>query len=257
MAGRGLQRMEAAGITVETGLLASEAARDHEGFLLNRTANRPMVTLKLANSFDGRIATGTGESKWITGPEARHMVHAMRARHDAVLVGGGTARADDPSLTVRGLGEVRQPVRVVCSSRLTLPSHGSLFDTANDVPVWLCHGPNPKAKNVKVWSDAGARLIEVPVVPGGQLDPHKMLESLAAAGLTRVFCEGGGTLAASLLQAQLVDNLVGFTAGMAIGAEGTPSIGAMGLEELSEASRFKLHDLRRVGADIMHHWVRA
>lgn len=256
VAGDGLRRLRDAGVTVETGLCQAQAARDHQGFLLNRTQGRPMVTLKLANSFDGRIATATGESQWITGPEARHHVHAMRARHDAVLVGGGTARADDPSLTVRGLGEVPQPVRVVCSSRLTLPTQSKLFATARDIPVWLCHGPNPKPKNAVAWAAAGAELIEVPVVPGGQLNPALVLKALAERGITRVFSEGGGTMAASLLQADLVDHLVGFTAGLAIGAEGTPAIGAMGLDALSEAARFRLHEVRQIGADVMHHWVR-
>lgn len=257
VAGDGHQRLQAAGIEVQTGLCEDEAAKDHQGFLLNRTEGRPMVTLKLAASFDGRIATATGESQWITGPEARRLVHQMRARHDAIMVGGGTVRADDPSLTVRGIGTRHQPVRVVCSSRLTLPANSQLFDTARDVPVWLCHGPTPRPGNATAWADAGATLIEVPVVPGGRLDPHKILAALAARGITRLFCEGGGTMAASLLQAGLVDHLIGFTAGMAIGAEGTPSIGAMGLDELAEASRFKLESVRSVGPDILHHWVKA
>ncbi len=256
VAGEGHRRLEAAGVKVQTGLCGEEARRDHEGFLLNRTKGRPMVTLKLANSFDGRIATATGESQWITGPDARHMVHAMRARHDAIMVGGGTVRSDDPSLTVRGLGAVRQPVRIACSSRLTLPTQSQLFETAKEVPVWLCHGPAPRANNAEAWRNAGADLIEVPVIPGGQLDPHKVLEALGQRGITRLFCEGGGTMAASMLQADLVDHLVGFTAGIAIGAEGTPSIGAMGLDELAEAPRFRLLESRAVGPDVMHHWVR-
>ena len=98
--------------------------RDHAGFFLRTEQGRPLVTLKLASSFDGRIATGSGQSKWITGPDARRAVHAMRARHDAVMVGGGTARADDPSLTVRDLGVEHQPVRVVISRHLDLPLMG-------------------------------------------------------------------------------------------------------------------------------------
>ena len=93
----------------------------------------------------GRIATATGESQWITGPEARRAVHAMRLSHDAVMVGAGTARADDPSLTVRGMGNVRQPVRVVVSRRLDLPLSSTLAQTAGDVPLWLCHGPDADA----------------------------------------------------------------------------------------------------------------
>ena len=133
--------LRAAGIEVTTGVLADEAARDLQGFVMKTDLGRPFVTLKLAQSLDGRIATATGESQGITGPHARRMVHAMRLSHDAVMVGGGTARDDDPSLTVRGMGEVRQPVRVVASNSLDIPLGGTLARTAKDVPVWLCHGP--------------------------------------------------------------------------------------------------------------------
>ncbi len=115
VAGQGFALLRAAGVEVTTGVLEDEAALDHAGFFMKTEQGRPFVTLKLASSLDGRIATATGQSKWITGPEARREVHAMRARHDAVMVGAGTARADDPSLTVRDLGIDHQPARVVVS----------------------------------------------------------------------------------------------------------------------------------------------
>ncbi|ARE40071.1 Diaminohydroxyphosphoribosylaminopyrimidine deaminase [Rhodovulum sp. P5] len=257
VAGGGHAMLRAAGVEVVTGVLADVARRDHRGFLLARMEGRPTLTLKLASSFDGRIATATGESQWITGPAARRMVHALRARHDAVLVGGGTARDDDPSLTVRGLGVAHQPVRVVCSRRLDLPLDGQLGRTARDVPVWLCHGPGVAPDIAAAWQALGARLIEVAVGPGGQLDPAAILSALGAAGLTRVFCEGGGSLAASFLSAGLVDELVGFTAGLALGAEGRPSLGAMGVDRLAEAPRFQLCETRIIGGDVMHRWARA
>ncbi|MHC0054893.1 bifunctional diaminohydroxyphosphoribosylaminopyrimidine deaminase/5-amino-6-(5-phosphoribosylamino)uracil reductase RibD [Actibacterium sp. D379-3] len=257
VAGGGHALLRAAGIAVETGVLADAAGRDHRGFLLNRTEGRAALTLKLASSFDGRIATATGESQWITGPDARRMVHAMRARHDAVMVGGGTARTDDPSLTVRDLGVVQQPVRVVCSRRLDLPLTGKLARSAAEVPLWLCHGEGTSADLVNAWQGLGARLLPVTVARGGQLDPLSLLQALGQAGLTRVFCEGGGALAASLLSAGLVDELVGFTAGVALGAEGYPAIGAMGVAALAEASRFDLVETRAVGGDVMHRWERA
>lgn len=256
VAGRGHAMLRAAGIAVTTGVLAETALRHHRGFLLNRTEGRPALTLKLATSFDGRIATATGESQWITGPEARRAVHALRARHDAVLVGGGTARADDPMLTVRGLGDVPQPVRVVCSRRLDLPEDGALARTARDVPLWLCHGPDARPERVSAWAARGARMIEVATMRGGQLDPAAVLHALGEAGLTRVFCEGGGSLAASFLSAGLVDELIGFTAGIALGAEGWPAIGALGLDTLAVAPRFRLIGARAIGADVLHHWER-
>ncbi|MGC9367923.1 MAG: bifunctional diaminohydroxyphosphoribosylaminopyrimidine deaminase/5-amino-6-(5-phosphoribosylamino)uracil reductase RibD [Paracoccaceae bacterium] len=257
VAGGGHAILREAGVSVEVGVLAGTAARHHRGFLLNRSEGRPMVTLKLASSFDGRIATASGESQWITGPDARRAVHAMRARHDAVMVGGGTARADDPALTVRGLGVAQQPVRVVCSRRLDLPLDGQLARGARDVPVWLCHGADAAPEAVAAWEGLGARLLPVAVGPDRQLDPAALLRALGAAGLTRVFCEGGGALAASLLAAGMVDELVGFTAGMALGAEGYPSIGAMGLDRLAEAPRFRLRESRPVGPDLLHRWERA
>ena len=254
--GAGIARLQQAGIAVETGICADEAEFDLSGFLLRVEQGRPLVTLKLASSFDGRIATGTGESQWITSPEARRTVHAMRARHDAVMVGGGTARQDDPSLTVRGLGVTHQPARVVVSRRLDLPLLGQLARTARDVPVLLCHGRDADPMLQNTWRDLGARLL--PCAPrGSQLDPQDVLQQLGAHGLTRVFCEGGSALAAALIDADLVDRLVGFTAGVAIGAEGLPNIGALGLGNLTDAARFQLQRVRPIGPDICHEWARA
>lgn len=255
VAGQGFARLRAAGVEVETGLLVEEAARDHAGFFLRNDLGRPFVTLKLATSFDGRIATATGESQWITGAPARRAVHAMRARHDAVMVGAGTARVDDPSLTVRGLGITRQPVRVVISRRLDLPLMGQLARSANRDPVWICCGSDADSDRRKAWEGLGARLLTCNV-SGTQLDPVDVLHQLGTAGLTRVFCEGGSALAASLLAADLVDELVGFTAGLTIGAEGMPGIGALGLGALAEAPRFDLRSVEPVGTDILHRWSR-
>ncbi|MCG7575131.1 bifunctional diaminohydroxyphosphoribosylaminopyrimidine deaminase/5-amino-6-(5-phosphoribosylamino)uracil reductase RibD [Phaeobacter sp. CNT1-3] len=255
VSGQGFAMLRDAGIEVTTGVLADEAARDLAGFFARVEQGRPALTLKLANSFDGRIATATGESQWITGPEARRHVHAMRASHDAVMVGGGTARADDPSLTVRDMGVTRQPVRVVLSRRLDLPLTGKLASTARDVPVWICHGPDLDPVLERSWRDLGAELIRCPLSQG-QIDPLAALEALGERGLTRVFCEGGGALAASLLARDLVDDLVGYTAGLAIGAEGLPGIGAMGLERLGAAPRYDLVEARQIGKDVLHHWRR-
>ncbi len=253
VSGKGFERLRAAGIEVTTGVCAEQAMTDLGGFLQRETTGRPHLTLKLATSFDGRIATATGHSQWITGPDARNLVHGLRARHDAVMVGAGTARADDPMLTVRGHGPVRQPVRVVVSRRLDVPLMSQLARSARDVPLWLCHGPNPDAALADAWDGVGAARIACDLV-GRQLDIASVLENLGEQGLTRVFCEGGGALAASLLQAGLVDELVGFTAGLAIGAEGLPGIGAMGLERLETAQRFQLIETRAVGGDVMHRW---
>ena len=245
----GAERLRAAGVAVAEGVLGARAREDQAGFLSRVERGRPWLTLKLATSFDGRIATASGESRWITGPAARRLVHAERLRHDAVMVGGGTARADDPSLTVRGLGAVRQPVRVVMSRGLDLDPAGVLGRTARDVPVWLVHSGADAAP----WRATGARLLEAAEGPGG-LDPRAALRALGGAGLTRVFCEGGGRLAASLLRAGVVDELVGFTAGVALGCEGWPGLGPLGLDSLAAAPRLRLLESRPVGGDVMHRW---
>lgn len=255
VAGRGHAILRTAGIEVSEGVLEPEARALQRGFLTRVVHGRPMLTLKLATSLDGRIATASGESRWITGPEARARVHAMRAAHDAVLIGAGTARADDPSLTVRGFGPVAQPVRVVAARRLDLPVAGTLGRTARAVPLWLLHGPSAPAGARAEWAETGARLIEATETADG-LDPAAMLAALGAAGLTRVFCEGGGQLAASLLRAGLVDEIALFGAGLALGADGRAAVGPLGLGALAGARRYRLTECRPIGPDTLSLWSR-
>ncbi|PKP75082.1 MAG: riboflavin biosynthesis protein RibD [Alphaproteobacteria bacterium HGW-Alphaproteobacteria-6] len=255
VSGRGLAMLRGAGIAVDHGLMAAEAGALQCGFLSRIERGRPMLTLKLAASLDGRIATASGESRWITGPQARARVHAMRAAHDAVLVGAGTARADDPMLTVRGIGPVPQPVRIVASRRLDLPEGGQLAQTAGQVPLWLIHGASAGASARARWAGVGARLIEVAETPAG-IDPLAMLAALGAAGLTRVLCEGGGQLAAALLAAGLVDRAAVFTAGLVLGGDARPGVGALGLAALGDAPRMRLTAAEAVGADVLTLWER-
>lgn len=256
VAGKGNAMLRAAGIDVVEGVGQAAAIHSHAGFLKRVQVGRPMVTLKLASSFDGRIATATGESQWITSPEARRMVHMMRARHDAVMVGAGTARSDDPSLTVRDLGIKSQPVRVVASRLLDLPLNSKLALTAQDIPLWLCHGAGADPVLIEAWRGIGATLVQCKLHQG-QLDPVSILQTLGQAGLTRVFVEGGSAFAASLLRAGLVDELIGFTAGIGLGADGLPALGALGIQRLAAAPQFELMECRQIGADVLHHWRRA
>ncbi|MEL6683992.1 MAG: bifunctional diaminohydroxyphosphoribosylaminopyrimidine deaminase/5-amino-6-(5-phosphoribosylamino)uracil reductase RibD [Pseudomonadota bacterium] len=250
--GRGIAMLRNAGITVDCGIGQAGALRDHAGFLSRITQGRPFVTLKLAGTLDGRIATATGESQWITGPDARRMVHMMRSTHDAVMVGAGTVRADDPALTVRGLGMSHQPVRIVVSRAMKIPATNQLATTAAEAPVWLCHGTDAEVAD---WTEKGAVSLPCATV-GNQVDPLAMMTALANKGITRVFCEGGGMLAVSLLNAGLVDQLVVFSAGAAIGAEGTPMLAAMGVDQLAGAPRFVLDNVRPIGNDICHIWTK-
>ncbi|MBR3370600.1 MAG: bifunctional diaminohydroxyphosphoribosylaminopyrimidine deaminase/5-amino-6-(5-phosphoribosylamino)uracil reductase RibD [Rhodobacteraceae bacterium] len=256
VAGRGHAMLRAAGVEVVEGVEAAAAHAANAGFLLRLTQNRPLVTLKLALTLDGRIATATGESRWITGPQARRAVHAMRACHDAVLVGAGTARADDPDLRVRGLGTSHNPVRIVAMPRLDLSCDSRLGRSARDAPVWLLHGPQADPARAQAWRDAGAMTLACPMGAGG-LDPVAMMQTLAGRGLTRVFCEGGGTLAASLLRAGLVDRMVVFSAGKLIGADGRAGLGDLGLAQLGDAPQFRLARVQPVGGDVVQIWSRA
>ncbi|MCB1389766.1 MAG: bifunctional diaminohydroxyphosphoribosylaminopyrimidine deaminase/5-amino-6-(5-phosphoribosylamino)uracil reductase RibD, partial [Rhodobacteraceae bacterium] len=255
VAGRGHAMLRAAGVAVTEGIGTRAAAETNQGFLLRVTRGRPMVTLKLAMTLDARIATATGESRWITGPEARRQVHLMRARHDAVLVGAGTARADDPDLRVRDLGIARQPVRVVADSRLGHAPESRLGRSAGEAPVWMLHGPEAPAAARVAWADRGAGLIECATDPMGRIDIADALQRLGARGLTRVLCEGGGGLAASLVGAGLADALAVFSAGRLIGADGTAGLAALGVSALG-APDWRLVRAVPVGADLMHLWHR-
>ena len=254
VSGRGHAKLRAAGIAVTENILAAEARRLNAGFLKRITQGLPHLALKLATTLDGRTATATGESRWITGSLARRATHALRLSHDAVLVGAGTARADDPDLTARDIGAQHQPVRVVLDPRLSLAPDSRLGQTARQSPVWLLHTAAAAAAR-EAWTATGATLIETPQTPLGQTDLPAAFALLAARGLTRILGEGGATLAASLIRASLVDELITYTAGTVIGAEGHPALGALNLATLAAAPRFTLISTRRIGPDTETRWT--
>lgn len=211
------------------------------------------VTLKLATSLDGRIATSRGESRWITGPQARQAVHELRAAHDAVLVGVETALADDPELTVRldGWGG-RQPARVVLDSRQRLAQDCKLVATARDIPTYVIATTPPEPRLV----DAGVRVLQVRAVGEARPELHDVVETLATEGLQRLFVEGGGQVAGSFLRCGLVDRVEWFRAPMVIGGEGRPGIGALALEVLADAPRLRRVEIREVGDDLWERYER-
>lgn len=250
--GRGLARLRAAGIAVEEGLMGAEAAALNAGFIRRVTQGLPVVTLKLASTLDGRIATATGESRWITGEGARRAVHALRARHDAVMVGSGTAIADDPELNCRIPGMDPVPMlRVVADARLRLPPTSRLVTGARTHPTWVLTGAGHPPASLTPYIAAGVEVVTIRRTSEGGLQPRAMLQALASRGVTRVLVEGGAQLAASLLGAGLVDRLVWFHAPATMGEEGLASLGALGVGPLAAMPRFRLLDSRRVGGDIM------
>jgi len=256
--GGGLKRLRNAGIAVETGLLRGEAEILNAGYLMRQNDGRPLVTLKLATTLDGRIATHTGKSRWITGEPARARGHMLRARYDAIMVGIGTALVDDPSLTCRLSGlEDRSPVRIVVDARLHLPLTSNLVATAAETPTWLVTVKGGDADRRRAFENCGVRVVEVREAPDGYPDPLAMFQALGEAGLTRVLVEGGGHLAASLMRTDLVDRLCWFRASGVMGGDGIPAIAAYGVDELTMMRRFRRIDVRNVGDDVLESYQRA
>ena len=252
VSGKGLAMLRAAGIEVVAGVLADEAAEVNAGFFLSIRSGRPLVTLKLGTTLDGRTATHAGESRWITGEAARVAVHVLRAEHDAVMVGSGTALADDPDLTCRlaGLGE-RSPVRVVVDGRLRLPLTSRLVTSANEVPTWVITlGEGDEARR-EAFENAGIEILDAPAGRDHQIDMAAALGLLADSGITRVLVEGGAHLAAALVRANLVDRLVWFRAPRLMGGDGHPAAVAFGVDRLIQTPGFERVDVRPIGPDLM------
>lgn len=225
--GGGAARLREAGVDVdvEVGVDAAEARALIAPWTKFITTGLPYVALKLALSLDGRIATRTGASKWVTGPEARAKVQELRARHDAVAVGIGTALADDPRLTVRSAGTLpsgRLPVRVVFDSRLRLPLNSRLVQTAREAPTWVLTGGDAPGDAEQALLDAGCAVVRVPNSAEGRVDVTAALRLLSSQGLVSVLVEGGAELAGSLLASRLADELHAFIAPILLGPRGRP-----------------------------------
>ncbi len=252
VSGAGHEMLEAAGIEVVQGVLGEEAARLNEGFLRHVTDGRPMVSVKLASSLDGRTATHSGHSQWITGERARNRAHLMRARADAILVGSATAIVDDPELTCRlaGLAE-RSPIRIVADGRLRLPLTSKLVRTAREVPLWIFTLPGGDDARRKAFSDCGVTLIDVPTGADGTMDMAKALSILGDRGITRLMVEGGSRLVSSLMRAGLVDRLDWFQAPKLIGGDGYPALAGLGVDTVDTAPGFELLEVLSLGEDTL------
>jgi len=255
--GQGIARLRQAGIAVTENVLGPECRAVIAGFAHRIATGRPLLRLKLASTLDGRIATATRESQWLTGEPARRAAHAMRGRHDAILAGVGTVLTDDPELTCRIDGFRQSPlIRVIMDSHLRTPLMSKLVRGAARTPLWLLHrnGADPARK--RALEGAGVKLIELPEAQAG-VDLTAALTALGAAGLTRILCEGGGTLAAGLLRENLVDRLAWFHAPGIIGGDGWPAARAFGVAKLVDMPRFLPMSHERWGNDMLTTYRRA
>ncbi len=257
VAGKGVEMLMRAGVKVTEGVFEAEAAEINAGFFMRVTSGRPLVTLKLASTLDGRIATHSGESRWITGPAARTVAHMLRAENDVIMVGSGTALNDDPDLTCRLAGLVEcSPVRVVVDGRLRLPLTSRLVATANEIPTWVLTLEGCDQVRRDAFEDAGVDVVEVPAGADGAVDLEIALEALAESGVTRVLVEGGAHLAAALLRAGLVDRLIWFRAPRLMGGDGLAAAVAFGVDHLAQTPRFERVEVRPVGDDVMEIYTR-
>lgn len=249
VSGKGASILRGAGVEVTEGVLRDEAKEINEGFFLTVEAARPLFSLKLATSIDGKIATNSGESKWITGTEARRYGHMLRAQHDAILVGVNTVVMDDPDLTCRIEGlENRSPARIILDSTLRTPIEARVFNGISHSPVWIVTGEEKRGSaEHSALAAAGAMFTFLPNVR----DLQAVGKALSKLELTRVLVEGGAQIHASFLNAGLCDALFHFTAAKLIGGDGLGAIGNMGLAQLKDATHLKLVDHKRIGEDLL------
>jgi len=246
--GKGVERLRAAGIEVVEGVLAEEARELNEIFFHWIRTGRPFVALKLAMSLDGKIATRTGDSRWITGPEARRRAHELRRRHAAVLVGVNTVLADDPRLTVREV-EGPQPLRIVLDSRGRIPLSARVL--SGEAGTVIAAGEGMPPDKLEALRDKGAEVWRLPAA-AGRVDIAALLARLGERGVDSVLVEGGGEVAWSFLSRGLVHKLYLFYGPVVIGGrEAIPAVGGEGVPQLAAAPRFRFGTVERLGADLL------
>jgi len=224
VAGRGHARLRSAEIAVDVGIEAAAARADHAGHIRRMRHGRPQVLLKLAVSADGKVAGGGRQRIAITGNAVRDRVHLLRTHSDAIMIGIGTALADDPVLTCRLPGMVKlSPTRVVLDSSLRLPMQSRLLETARETPLWVIVGETAPAAAEAAMRARGAEVMRV-AGKEGRLDLAEVLKLLASRGVTRLMIEGGPTVASALIEADLIDEAIFFHAQMVIGKDGVPAL---------------------------------
>jgi diaminohydroxyphosphoribosylaminopyrimidine deaminase/5-amino-6-(5-phosphoribosylamino)uracil reductase len=249
VAGRGLSRLRDAGVEVVTGVGAAQVGPALMPYLQHRRTGRAYSVLKCATSLDGRIAARDGSSRWITGAQARADVHRLRAESQAIVVGAGTALADDPALTVRDApAPPRPPLRVLLDASGRVPASGPLFD-ADLGPTLVCtsEAADPRARDG--WLAAGAKVENLPASTTG-IEPVAVLECLGREGVLQALVEGGAPVHGSFLAADAVDRVVAYVAPLLLGRDGRPGWGIEGPSTIDDAPRWRLVDTTRLGDDV-------
>lgn len=250
-AGQGAQRLQEAGITVHRGPLNDQALRLNEAYIMHKRTGRPFLTLKLATTLDGKIATSAGHSQWITGPAARRRVHEMRDRSDAVMVGCGTVGADDPLLTTRLEDEgSRDAVRVVIDTHARISPTAGVIHASSSAPCVIFSTPLAADERVGALREAGADVVIVPEHEG-KTDLHAVMETLGQRNIMSVLAEGGAGLSAGLLREKLVDKLVFFIAPRILGGDGLSAVGPLGVTDMNEAAKWTFTAFQRFENDLM------
>jgi diaminohydroxyphosphoribosylaminopyrimidine deaminase / 5-amino-6-(5-phosphoribosylamino)uracil reductase len=254
VAGQGHARLRAAGIAVDVGLCALEAARDHAGHFARVRDHRPHVILKLAVSADDKIAAAGRQRIAISGETAKARMHLLRARNDAILVGIGTVLADDPLLTCRLPGmESRSPVRVVLDRALRIQGNSRLVRSARATPLWVMTSNLAEAPAATILGAAGAEVIrlETAAMPRSGLDPRAVLQALAEKGITRLLVEGGARVASSFVSASLVDEFWLLRGPDTIGADGVAALEGLPLTSLTQSPSFRIRASESLDQDIL------
>ena len=250
--GKGVAELEAAGIKVHTEEGQEEARELYEAFAKHVNTGIPFVTAKFAMSLDGKIATHTGDSRWVTAAPARSYVHEMRRASDAIMVGVNTVLRDDPQLTARdGEGKAfpHQPLRVILDSRARTPPGARMLAQPGHTLIAAAQSP---PDSVGPLCEAGAEVLQLPATKQGMVDPCALLQALGARGVVSVLVEGGGTLLGSLFDLGLVDKMAAFLAPVVIGGRSAPSpVGGEGAATMSEALRMERVRLEQIGDDIL------
>jgi diaminohydroxyphosphoribosylaminopyrimidine deaminase / 5-amino-6-(5-phosphoribosylamino)uracil reductase len=251
VAGTGFARLAAAGVDVTVGVGAEAVTRDLAPYLHHRRTGRPFVVAKIASSIDGRAAAADGSSRWLTAEAARADAHELRADSQAILVGAGTAIADQPALTVRDVARRPEhpPLRVVLDARGRVPAVGPLFDSGL-APTLVITTAAAEPRAIDAWRAAGAKVETVSPGPGGVgVDLDEALGLLGRERVLQVLVEGGGTVLGSMFAAGLAQRLVVYVAPLVLGASGRPALDLAGPETIGDASRWELLGVRRLGPD--------